>query len=192
MIEGYWLEISGDSLQTEQGYYPWTCSLKVKPVDAAFNILGAQAYDGYYVEHDFANNTMTFTPHSASVKRSLMKANQPSALLQVGSYAPFNGKVWAISIAAIFAIVCFAGAVFVAFLSEDNPTAIIILAGGFVGSIIVYFVIKWLMMLAFPGERDYYLAGPSDRAIVTPQVSATHLTVMGLLTLLLYKLCGKK
>lgn len=84
MVEGYWLQLSGVDLQGE-----WTdfdpdnnsangkCYLKVKPINAAFNILGSQAYIGYYIEHNYVNNTMKFTPHQFSVKKSLEPSKRP-------------------------------------------------------------------------------------------------------------------
>ena len=40
------------------------CKMKIRPIDAPFNIMGLPLYQDYYVVHDFASNAMTFSPHS--------------------------------------------------------------------------------------------------------------------------------
>jgi len=75
MVGGHWLQIAAEDLRGEvQTSNSTGCFLKIKSIDAAFNILGSQAYIGYYIEHNFGDNTLTITPHPDSLKPSLTAA----------------------------------------------------------------------------------------------------------------------
>ncbi len=48
------------------------CKLRIKSLNAPFNIVGMPIYLGYYVTHDYSNpkeQTMSFAPHSNSEKK---------------------------------------------------------------------------------------------------------------------------
>lgn len=49
------------------------CALKIKSINAPFNIMGVPAFEGYYVTHalDPVRDTMTFVPHKDSDKSEL-------------------------------------------------------------------------------------------------------------------------
>ena len=54
------------------------CSLKIRPIDAPFNIMGTPAYVGYYVTHDWGQGTeggsqLRITPHTDSLLRPVEK-----------------------------------------------------------------------------------------------------------------------
>ena len=59
-----------------------TCSLRIKSIDAGFNVLGMPAYIGYYIQHNWAENKMYFAPHSDSKNEALKKATIPKQELK--------------------------------------------------------------------------------------------------------------
>lgn len=54
LLNGYWLEVPSDDYLVEDGN---ECRLRIRPIDAGFNILGMPAYIGYYVAHTWASPT---------------------------------------------------------------------------------------------------------------------------------------
>ena len=80
MIGDYWLQLYSEDLiqETVNEDGDIECSLKIRPINAPFNVLGTQAYVGYYIEHNFETSSLTFTPHPDSFKPSLERATKPT------------------------------------------------------------------------------------------------------------------
>lgn len=52
MLNNYWLQVKPDDyLKAEE--LTDICSLKIKGINAPFNIMGMPAYIGYYIEHNW-------------------------------------------------------------------------------------------------------------------------------------------
>ena len=82
MIDGYWLQVRPEDYikETSEG----NCQLKIRPIDAPFNIMGMPAYIGYYVTHKWGNQAyMTWAPHSESKNQPLLPAQMPTKELQI-------------------------------------------------------------------------------------------------------------
>ena len=69
MIQGYWLYIPDIDYITFEGKL---CVLKIRPIDAPFNIMGLPAYKDYYVTHDQLWNTMSISPHNDLLRPRLI------------------------------------------------------------------------------------------------------------------------
>lgn len=69
MLNGYWMQVkAADYIREESSK---VCSLKIKGIDAPFNIMGMPAYIGYYIQHNWDQGSMTISPHSDSINASL-------------------------------------------------------------------------------------------------------------------------
>ena len=63
-------------------------------------------------------------------------------------------------------------------------------AGGFLAIIVAFFVIRWILLrILMPGNVVQEIPS-ADEAVA--RVSASHLTIMGLISFFLLKICGKK
>ena len=84
------------------------CTIKIRPIDAPFNILGMPAFIDYYVTHDWEANHMSFVPHSDSNKPSLEAASETltkqELLLTYSSKNVENGEQKVVLIALAFCI----------------------------------------------------------------------------------------
>ena len=72
LMQGQWLQVRGDDLIREVKVTNSTkaCQLKLRSIDAPFNIMGLPIFMDYYVTHNFGNETssMSFTPFKGSSK----------------------------------------------------------------------------------------------------------------------------
>lgn len=51
MIDGYWLQVKVEDYILELD--GTICQLKIRPLNAPFNVFGMPAYIGYYVTHNW-------------------------------------------------------------------------------------------------------------------------------------------
>ena len=196
---GYWQQIKPvDYVREEAGD---VCSLRIKPIDAPFNIMGMPAYIGYYIQHNWGAGVMKFAPHSDNGNVAFEPATSfPTQLLLVNNISENfpNGDVIAFAI-AFFLCLGLVGAygyyVYTAWAADDgtyssDAEAVYYAAGGFVAIFISFFIIRWFLMLyLWPGDEPYPV--PSDGDAIK-RVKATHMGALGLFSFLLFKLCGKK
>ena len=81
-IEGNFLEIPADDYidDISVAQNKTLCNLKIKSINAPFNIMGLPAFEGYYVTHKMGDDgdSMTFVPHKDS-SRSELKPNLQAA-----------------------------------------------------------------------------------------------------------------
>ena len=65
MLNNHWLQVKPDDyLKAEE--LTDICSLKIKGINAPFNIMGMPAYIGYYIQHNWKTGTITFAPYKNS------------------------------------------------------------------------------------------------------------------------------
>ena len=199
LVNGYWLQVRPDNY-IEENSDGKTCSLKIKPIDAGFNVLGLPAYIGYYVQHNWAKNYMTFAPHFDSANVALKAATKfPEKELPIKyeSTNTRNGDTWAFVI-ALFLTICALGlwAVLIYTAYQDgtiftsDAEALGYAAGGTFAIFIGFFVVRWVLLLVLmPGNVVQPVPDEED---AIKQVRATHMTALGFITYFFYKLCGKK
>ena len=81
-IEDNFLEIPADDyiVDISAAQDKTLCNLRIKSIDAPFNIMGLPAFEGYYVTHAMGagGDSMTFVPHKDS-SRSELKPNLQGA-----------------------------------------------------------------------------------------------------------------
>ena len=125
MVDGYWLrldssDLTGEIVTAESTY----CYLKAAPINAPFNIIGSQAYADYYVEHNFAEGTMTFTPHPDSLKPQVYQAEAPDKELSIkmASENTPNGDLWALVLAIATACTAYAALVYTLYTDGSYTT----------------------------------------------------------------------
>lgn len=68
MLDGHWLQIPPidylvDISEAQDGV---RCRIRIRPIDAPFNIMGMPAYLGFYVTHNWEEGYMAFAPHEDS------------------------------------------------------------------------------------------------------------------------------
>ena len=68
MIQGYWMKVPARDLIKTGGSL---CSLRIRPIDAPFNIMGLPAYKDYYINHDQLWNTMSILPYDETLRPRL-------------------------------------------------------------------------------------------------------------------------
>lgn len=82
------------------------CRIRIRPIDAPFNIMGMPAYLGFYVTHNWEEGYMAFAPHDDSDRQPLTVATTPQRVLAYklqSNNAP-DGNFWAFGIALLIAI----------------------------------------------------------------------------------------
>ena len=52
--------------------------MKIKSIDAGFNIFGMPIYIGYYVTHAWEKSYMSFAPHGDSIKGPIKAGKVPT------------------------------------------------------------------------------------------------------------------
>ena len=81
-IEDNFLEIPADDyiVDISAAQDKTLCNLRIRSIDAPFNIMGLPAFEGYYVTHAMGadGDSMTFVPHKDS-SRSELKPNLQGA-----------------------------------------------------------------------------------------------------------------
>jgi len=198
MHNGYWQQIKPQDYVREESAS--VCALKIRPIDAPFNIMGMPAYIGYYIQHNWESGYMTFAPHTDSSNSVLVEATSypvKEFRVKYQSENTPNGDVWAFAISFFIALVAtaFYGYVVYAVWSEgatftSDAEAVGYAAAGFVAIFIGFFILRWLLMLfLMPGNVIQEI--PDDEEAIR-QVKATHMGVLGFLSYFFYKLCGKK
>ena len=64
MLNGHWMQV------TRYNYINFIgndeCSLKIRPIEAGFNVMGMPAFIGYYIQHNWESGYMSFAPHADS------------------------------------------------------------------------------------------------------------------------------
>ena len=129
MIDGYWLQVQPEDYLRELNANDGACELKIKPIDAPFNVMGMPAFIGYYVTHSWGADQaayMAWSPHPDSTKVPLQPGAVPTQEFRI-TYASEdveNGRFWAITIASIFCLLALVAWYYVIqFLrdSEDGP-----------------------------------------------------------------------
>ena len=108
MLDGYWLQIPPvdylvDISEAQDGQ---VCRIRIRPIDAPFNIMGMPAYLGYYVTHNWSEGYMEFSPHLDSERAPLREGFVPTKKLAL-TYKRTNvkdGNYWAFGIAVLIAI----------------------------------------------------------------------------------------
>ena len=85
MFDGHWLQIPAVDyiVDTSEGQDGQICRLRIRPIDAPFNIMGMPVYLGYYVTHNWEESYMSFAPHDDSSKPALEAGSVPKAQLAV-------------------------------------------------------------------------------------------------------------
>ena len=202
-IEDNFLEIPADDyiVDVSAAQDKTLCGLKIRSINAPFNIMGLPAFEGYYVTHALGadGDSMTFVPHKDS-DRSELKAN-----LQIDTERVFvtkmesenvEGAGFIANLVAVIVFFSIAGvAAFIAWSasndnSADGQTIAIWAGGGFLTALIAFFITKWILLAILNPGNVVWPVTPADEAV--KKVSATNLGVFGLVSYALYKLFGKK
>lgn len=174
------------------------CSLKIKPIDAGFNIFGMPAFIGYYVSHDWTTGNMSWAPHTDSVKEPMQSGAPPKQELRVKyqSENTPNGDVWALTISLLIALGALSFFLYVSYYKYDTgefattTDAAGWVAAGVVIIAISFFILNWLLLLILmPGNTVQEVPDASE---TIAKVSASNMTILGLISVFVYKMCGKK
>jgi len=197
-VGGYWLQMDGADLSGEVEFANYTgCFLKIKGIDAPFNILPAQAYTGYYVEHNYAEDTITITPHGDSLKPSLAPAVGAAETLEIKMFSENveNGDLYALTLAVF-------GTVFAAIVggyyvySEWNTNSPGYWAGvigaGVVALVVGFFILRWFLLLYFMPGNVIWEVTPADDAVITVEAMGGRLTILSLVSAALMKIYRKE
>lgn len=216
LVDGYWLQLTeSDYLRNNLGdgssfceFVPDDpscqnvvsgCSLKIKPIDAPFNIFGMPAFLGYYVGHNWEQGTMSFAPHKDSSKSAVKAATVfPTQELRIKyeSENTANGDVWAFAISFFIALLCVAFYGYVVYITYQEGTTFSGAAeaagfafAGFVAIFIGFFILQWLLLLFFmPGNVVQPVPEAGEAAA---RISSTHMSALGFLAVFFYKLKSK-
>ena len=199
MHNGYWMQVKPKDYIREESAS--VCSLKIKPIDAPFNIMGMPAYIGYYIQHNWGESSyMTFAPHTDSTNAVLEESTAfPTKELRIKyeSENTPNGDVWAFAIAFFIALcsVGFWGYVVYVLWAEgatysSDAEAVGWAAGGFFAIFIGFFILRFILLLFLMPGNNIQEVPTEDEAI--QRVNATHMSMLGYLSFFFYKLCGLK
>jgi len=143
---------------------------------------------------------MTFVPHKDSDRLEL-KANYQDGpsdrqfKTKMESENTEGAGFIAILVATILFFAVAGATAFIAFsMSNDNSadgqTIAIWVGGGALASIIVFLLTWWILLAILQPGNVVWPVTPADEAVKT--VSATNLSIFGLVSFALYKLFGKK
>ena len=199
LLNDHWMQVRiEDLLQDEGGNI---CSLKIRSIEAGFNIMGMPAYIGYYIQHNWESGYMTFAPHSDSLNESL-KAEQfrPEKKLDIkySSKNTPNGEAWAFWLTVIFfagpCCCVYTASIYTDLSNGDVYTSIYHLGANVICMFITtygcFWVCQWILLLILmPGDNIYEEETEQD---AIRKVHAGHMTVFALIFYFIYKLCGKK
>lgn len=202
MVNGHWLQIPSVDYLVEEGS---ECRLRIRPIDAGFNILGMPAYIGYYVTHTWATETtqasISIAPHTDSLKPALESGKVPKQALLVTyeSENTENGETWAFGIALFCALLAATFWVAITWNIYDNGSmsyfqntteAAGFGAAGLIGVAISFVILNWILLSVFMPGNVVLPIEEADEAVT--KINATNMTIFGLVSLFVYKLCGKK
>ena len=105
-----------------------------------------------------------------------------------------NGEIYAAAIAGVLSVGALAIYVWLIYVAyyDSNGVAIfaILVAAGFIIAVTSWFIFNWILLIIFLPGTTYPEMVPGDEA--ARNVSATHLGFLALISLALYKICGKK
>lgn len=162
MQNGYWMQVKPKDYIREESAN--ICSLKIKPIDAPFNIMGMPAYIGYYIQHEWEKGYMTIAPHGDSSNSVLVESTSfPTKELNIkyqSTNTP-NGDVWAFAISffiALCAVGVYGYGIYYTWSLDDgtfnsDAEAVGYAAGGFFVIFISFFILRWLLLLfLMPGN----------------------------------------
>jgi len=165
------------------------CKVFIRPLDAPFNIMGLPIYMDYYVTH--GNDTMSFTPYfnaKAAIETGKRADKTLAAALETEDTA--NGDAWAFGI-AFFLTLCLCGVLGIVIWYEYGlyqagtqtvQYLVGLSAGSFVGAIISFFILQWVLLLVLmPGNKVYDVEDP-DTAIA--KVYNSRLGLVGIVGLI--------
>ena len=158
------------------------------------------AYIGYYVTHDWTTGNMSWSAHLDSAKGDITSGNPPKQEISVKyqSTNTANGDVWALVVSLLISLIGLAVFLYVLYTYYiEDPTFFAstiewagVAAGGFVATAIIFFILNWIMLLILmPGNKVQEIPDASE---AIAKVSAGKMTVFGLISVFLYKMCGKK
>ena len=180
------------------------CNILFKGIDAPFNIIGLPVFMDYYVTHNLDSNgtnaSMTFSQNGRSVKKAPVVSDpdfsypktltvqtatedDPDAIINAGLIA-IGYTLLIIVLVSWFAISQF---------TEDKLEAWVmglVILGAVVAALIVGVIVFFLVLGALTPGESFETVEDGDKAIV--KVTATRVTVLGLLSLVAYKFFGKK
>lgn len=184
--------MSADDYVAEEGA---ECRLKVRPIEAPFNIFGTPAFIGYYVQHNWGKSNMSWAPHTDSGKAALSAGVTPQNTLRIkyDSENTPNGDVIAFAITLVLTL---SGLGFwltaIYYDYKYNPNTILTgtdvigySVGGFLFSAIFFVVCRWILLLfLMPGNNVHVVP---DAGEASERVSATHMSALAFLTYFAYK-----
>jgi len=203
-IEENYLEIPADDyvVDISAAQDGSLCSLKIKSINAPFNIMGLPAFEGYYVTHKMSSDgdSMSFVPHKDSVRAEL-KANyvdgpsERSFKTKMESENTEGAAFIAVLVATIVLFAILGVTAFIAYNlssenSADGQTIGIWVGGGCLTAIISFVLIRLILLAILQPGNVVWSVEPADQAI--KQVSATNVGIFGLVSYTLYKLFGRK
>lgn len=173
-----------------------TCELRIKSLNAPFNVIGTPGYLEYYVTHDWAEGSVTFAPHSASSKSALTATTAPKKFFStpLETENAEKGELWTFLTAFLISAAIFAAwVVVIIFVFKKNlkyEVWILVLLG--IGGAAVctglYFLFYWIFKKVFLPGNTYISVKDADE---DPNVrSSAHYTVMALASYFAYKLFG--
>jgi hypothetical protein len=196
-VGGYWLQMDGADLSGEVEFANYTgCFLKIKGIDAPFNVLPSQAYTGYYIEHNYAEGTITVTPHGDSRKPSLAAAVGAAATLEIRMFSEDieNGDLYALGLAVfgtVFAAIVGGYYLYTEWDTQSGQYWAGVIGAGVVGLVIGFFILRWFLLLMFMPGNVIWEVTPADDAVVTVEAMGGRLTILGLISAALMKIYRK-
>jgi len=173
--------------------------MKVRPIDAPFNIMGLPIYLDYYVVHNFETNSMSFSLHSDSKKPApTMMLEPPSKVLGVTSTNTEGGSTfWDFfknTLLPILVVIILVVVIYILSLGEKGQTlyksATITLGIVF---FIVLCMILWNVYLDSVYEPEIILEEVEEAPAAAAKVyDSGNLTVAGLISFFVYKFLYKR
>lgn len=195
MLQGLLIQIPAEDYMVDdsEDQDGQVCRFKFRPIDAPFNILGMPAFLGYYVTFDWEENFVSFAAHSDSLKPNPSFSTMPSQFfattMQINNLA--GGQTWAFAIAFFISFIIFViavGGLYYSTFEKDD------FSWSFFGILslicmclctIVFFILRWILLIVLmPGNE--VIDVPTGNEAVT-KVRAQHVTVLGLVSLAIYK-----
>ena len=159
------------------------------------------AFYGYYITHDWTPSgeaTMSFAPHQDSEKTKIRTDQTPGNVLEVRlmSENVDNSEESALWIALVLTLLAITIWVIYVILgiykgdSNNSTTTLIAIVAGLVVAVLFFFLVRYFFsQLLAPGEKKQKVRKAEESP---PFVRAGHATLLGLLSLAMYKLFGKK
>lgn len=181
------------------------CKLRIRPIDAPFNVMGIPVYKDYNVVHDYLLDAMVFqqTNDVTSKAKVEPQAKQASKVLPTAwatQNMPYGDIVaWVLTVGAFGASIYYVTVTYVipgygewglgkTYASEGDYWLIVagVYLGCCVGTVLSYYV---AMGALWPGNNLETVIPASD---AIAKVFSSKLTFVGFLSLVAYKICGKR